>query len=137
MKHSYPNYIKYVILLVILFMTQAVKVHAQWHSFPSEWTDEANGKHSKTCLDSGCGVTIYSYDPNGEPMFTIELTDGTVLTYPQSLNPKYTWEEGNEKFTYGENGELALPTTQVKGFYTAWSHKMETTQDAGNGSFTK
>lgn len=137
MKHSYPNYIKYVILLVILFMTQAVKVHAQWHSLPSEWTDEANGKHSKTCLDSGCGVTIYSYDPNGEPMFTIELTDGTVLTYPQSLNPKYTWEEGNEKFTYGENGELALPTTQVKGFYTAWSHKMETTQDAGNGSFTK
>lgn len=137
MKHSYTNYIKYVILLVILLMTQALKVHAQWHSFPLEWTDEANGKHSKTCLDEGCGVSIYSYDPNGEPMFSIELNDGTIMTYPQSMNPKYTWEDGNEKFTYGENGELALPKTQVKGFYTAWPHKMETTQDASNGSFTK
>ena len=137
MKNYYKNHIKYAALLAALLMMPTMKVNAQWHNFPSEWTDESNGKHSKTCTDSGCGVTIYSYDPNGEPMFSIELNDGTIMTYPQSMNPKYSWEDGNEKFTYGENGELVLPRAQVKGFYTAWPHKIVTTQDAGNGSFTK
>lgn len=118
-------------------VTETTAIPALWHNFLSKWNDETNGKHSKTCQRNGCGMSIYSYDSNGEPMFSVELNDGTIMTYPQSMNPKYSWEEGNEKFTYSENGEVVLPRNQVKGFYTAWPHKMNAIHDAVNGSYTE
>ena len=118
-------------------VTEKSVIPALWHDFPSKWNDETNGKHSKTCQRNGCGMSILSYDSNGEPMFSVELNDGTIMTYPQSMNPKYSWEEGNEKFTYSENGEVVLPRNQVKGFYTAWPHKMNAIHDAVNGSYTE
>lgn len=103
-----------------------------YHNFPSAWVDETDGKHSKTC--QRCGVSIYSYDANGEPMLSVGLWDGSVMTYPQSMNPKYFREESNGKFT-STDGELVLPNDMVKSFATAWPHKMQTTQDTGNGSW--
>lgn len=104
-----------------------------YHEFPKEWVDATDGKHSKTC--QRCGVSIYSYDANGEPMLSVELWDGSVMTYPQSMNPKYFREESNGKFT-STDGELVLPSDMVKSISTAWPHKMQTTQDAENGSWT-
>lgn len=106
-----------------------------YHDFPTAWEDATDGKHSKTCQRAGCGVSIYSYDANGEPMLSIGLWDGSVMAYPQSTNPKYVCEESNGKFT-STDGELVLPNVMVKSMATAWPHKMQTTQDAENGSWT-
>lgn len=62
-------------------------------------------------------------------MLSVELWDGSVMTYPQSMNPKYFREESNGKFT-STDGELVLPSDMVKSISTAWPHKMQTTQDA-------
>ena len=88
-----------------------------YHDFPTAWEDATDGKHSKTCQRAGCGVSIYSYDANGEPMLSIGLWDGSVMAYPQSTNPKYVCEESNGKFT-STDGELVLPNVMVKSMAT-------------------
>lgn len=98
------------------------------HHFSGTWSKAVDGQKSMSCTDADCAATLYSYDvPEGEPALAIKIEGDILLTYPQSVNPKYALDGENSKITF-DKGTCAVPASWIKNVYTEWTHKMQVTQ---------
>lgn len=97
------------------------------HDFSDqEWTiDEVKGGKFRTCTRQGCEHKQYSYDVvPGEPALEITLSDGSTLTYPQSMRPVYAQDGTMWKVTVGETTACELAVAQATGISTQWPHNV-------------
>ena len=129
-KENYLNFkwhAAWLLLSAMVCMPQKMMAE-NGHHFSGTWSTAANGQKSMSCTDAGCAATLYSYDvPEGEPALAIEIEGDILLTYPQSVSPKYTLDGENSKISF-DKGTCAVPASWIKNVYTEWTHKMQVAQ---------
>ena len=89
------------------------------HSF-GEWRETTDG-HMRTCSHDASHIQ-YNLDATGVNALEITLTDGTKLSYPQTLNPVVSFSDLDLSISFDTDKTSTVSKADIKEYNQVWSH---------------
>ena len=93
--------------------------NALGHSF-GEWQETTDG-HMRTCSHDASHIQ-YNMDATGVNSLEITLTDGTKLSYPQTLNPVVSFSDLDLSISFDTDKTSTVSKADIKEYNQVWSH---------------
>ena len=90
------------------------------HSF-GEWQTMEGGRF-RTCLHDEENHIQYDMDATGVNALEITLTDGTKLSYPQTLNPVVSFSDLDLSISFDTDKTSTVSKADIKEYNQVWSH---------------
>lgn len=100
--------------------TRTEILNALGHSF-GEWQTMKNGRF-RTCSHDEENHIQYDMEATGVNALEITLTDGTKLSYPQTLNPVVSFSNLDLNISFDTDKTSTVSKADVKEYKQVWSH---------------
>ena len=94
--------------------------NSKGHSF-GEWQTMEGGRF-RTCFNDEENHIQYDMDATGVNALEITLTDGTKLSYPQTLNPVVSFSDLDLNISFGTDKISTVSKADIKEYNQVWSH---------------
>lgn len=99
--------------------TRIETINATGHSF-GEWQTMEGGRF-RTCSHDA-GHIQYDMDATGVNALEITLTDGTKLSYPQTLNPVVSFNDLDLSISFDTDKTSTVSKADINEYKQVWSH---------------
>ena len=100
--------------------TRTEILNSTGHSF-GEWQTMEGGRF-RTCLHDEEHHIQYDMDATGVNALEITLTDGTKLSYPQTLNPVVSFSDLDLSISFDTDKTSTVSKADIKEYNQVWSH---------------
>ena len=100
--------------------TRTEILNSTGHSF-GEWQTMEGGRF-RTCLHDEENHIQYDMDATGVNALEITLTDGTKLSYPQTLNPVVSFSDLDLCISFDTEKTSTVSKADIKEYNQVWSH---------------
>ena len=100
--------------------TRTEILNSTGHSF-GEWQTMEGGRF-RTCLNDEENHIQYDMDATGVNALEITLTDGTKLSYPQTLNPVVSFSDLDLSISFDTDKTSTVSKADIKEYNQVWSH---------------
>lgn len=100
--------------------TRTEILNSTGHSF-GEWQTMEGGRF-RTCLHDEENHIQYDMDATGVNALEITLTDGTKLSYPQTLNPVVSFSDLDLNISFDTDKTSTVSKADIKEYNQVWSH---------------
>ena len=100
--------------------TRTEILNSTGHSF-GEWQTMEGGRF-RTCLHDEENHIQYDMDATGVNALEITLTDGTKLSYPQTLNPVVSFSDLDLSISFDTDKTSTVSKADIKEYNQVWSH---------------
>ena len=100
--------------------TRTEILNSTGHSF-GEWQTMEGGRF-RTCLHDEENHIQYDMDATGVNALEITLTDGTKLSYPQTLNPVVSFNDLDLSISFDTDKTSTVSKADIKEYNQVWSH---------------
>ena len=100
--------------------TRTEILNSTGHSF-GEWQTMEGGRF-RTCFNDEENHIQYNMDATGVNALEITLTDGTKLSYPQTLNPVVSFSDLDLSISFDTDKTSTVSKADIKEYNQVWSH---------------
>ena len=100
--------------------TRTEILNSTGHSF-GEWQTMEGGRF-RTCFHDEENHIQYDVDATGVNALEITLTDGTKLSYPQTLNPVVSFSDLDLSISFDTDKTSTVSKADIKEYNQVWSH---------------
>ena len=100
--------------------TRTEILNSTGHSF-GEWQTMEGGRF-RTCFHDEENHIQYDMDATGVNALEITLTDGTKLSYPQTLNPVVSFSDLDLSISFDTDKTSTVSKADIKEYNQVWSH---------------
>ena len=100
--------------------TRTEILNSTGHSF-GEWQTMEGGRF-RTCSHDEENHIQYDMDATGVNALEITLTDGTKLSYPQTLNPVVSFSDLDLSISFDTDKTSTVSKADIKEYNQVWSH---------------